>query len=89
MNRFKKTYIVSTYNNCYEWINTRDTYSLLFLKFEYMRKGYKVWDYPIWLALLVFKYTGKPILRGRNATFELYVPGTDQITYHTPYHNCF
>jgi hypothetical protein len=82
----KKTYIVSTYNS-YEWITTKDTYSLLFLKYQYMRKGYCVWDYPMWLATFVYKYTNKKILRGINASFEKYIPGSDQITYYTPYHN--
>lgn len=80
----KKTYIVSTYNN-YEWITTRDTYSLLLLMYEYYRKGYRVWDYPMWFVKLVYKITGKGIMRGRTAMFELYIPGSDQITYHTPY----
>ena len=80
----KKTYIVSTYNN-YEWITTRDTYSLLLLMYKYWRDGYRVWDYPMWFVKLVYKITGKGIMRGRTAMFELYVPGSDQITYHTPY----
>ena len=80
----KKTYIVSTYNN-YEWITTRDTYSLLLLMYKYHRQGYRVWDYPMWFAKLVYKITGKGILRGRTATFEKYIPGSDQITYHSPY----
>lgn len=82
----KKTFIVSTYNN-YEWITTRDSRSLLFLKLKYWRDGHQVWDYPLWLGNLVYKITGKGIMKGRTAVFELYVPGTDQITYHTPYHN--
>lgn len=80
----KKTYIVSTYNN-YEWITTRDTYSLWLLMYKYHRQGYRVWDYPMWFAKLVYKITGKGILRGRSATFEKYIPGSDQITYHSPY----
>ena len=80
----KKTYIVSTYNN-YEWITTRDTYSLWLLMYKYHRQGYRVWDYPMWFAKLVYKITGKGILRGRTATFEKYIPGSDQITYHSPY----
>jgi hypothetical protein len=80
----KKTYIVSTYNN-YEWITTRDTYSLLLLMYKYWRDGYRVWDYPMWFVKLVYKITGKGIMRGRTAMFELYIPGSDQITYHTPY----
>jgi hypothetical protein len=82
----KKTYIVSTYTN-YEWITTKDTYSLLLLKYSYLINGYRVWDYPLWFARLVYKITGKGIMKGRTATFERYVPGTGQITYHTPYHN--
>ena len=83
----KKTFIVSTYNNSYEWITTKDTRSLLFLKLKYWRDGHRVWDYPLWLARLVYKITGKGILRGKTVTFEKYIPGSDQITYHTPYHN--
>ena len=82
----KKTYIVSTYNN-YEWITTRDSRSLLFLKLKYWRNGYRVWDYPLWLGMLVYKATGKGIMKGRTAMFELYVPGSDQITYHSPYND--
>lgn len=82
----KKIYIVSTYNT-YESITTKKTYFLWFLKLQYMRKGYRVWDYPIWLAKLVYKYTGKPILRGRSAVFDKYVPGSDQITYWQPWMN--
>lgn len=84
----KKTYIVSTYNS-YEWITTRDTYSLWLLMYQYWREGYRVLDYPLWFARLVYKITGKGILRGRTATFEKYIPGTDQITYHTPYNNFY
>jgi hypothetical protein len=82
----KKTYIVSTYNN-YEWITTRDTYSLLFLMIEYARKGYRVWDYPMWFAKLVYKFTGKPILRGKTAVFEKRISGSDQICHWTAWDN--
>jgi len=83
----KKTYIVSTYNS-YEWITTKDTYSLLLLKLQYMRKGYRVFDFPtLRMARLWYVLTGKGIYKGTTAKFEKYVPGTDQITYHTPYHN--
>lgn len=89
MKIFKKTtYIVSTYDN-YEWITTKDTYSLLLLKLEYMRNGYIVWNYPMWLIKFVHKHTGKSIYRNVDAHFEKYVPGSDQITYHTPYHNFY
>ena len=88
---FKKTtYIVSTYNNCYEWITTKDTYSLLFLKLQYMRKGYTVWAFPtMWMARIWYKLTGKGIYRGTDAAFEKLIPGSDQITYHTPYHDIY
>lgn len=84
----KKTYIVSTYNS-YEWITTRDTYSLLLLKYKYWKDGYRVWDYPLWFGKLVYAITGKAIMKGRTAVFERYVPGSDQITYHTPYHDIY
>jgi hypothetical protein len=84
----KKTFIVSTYNN-YEWITTKDAYCKLELMIKYHREGYKVWDYPIWFAKLVFKLFKKPILTGRTATFELKIPGSDQITWHTPYFDCY
>jgi hypothetical protein len=83
----RKTYIVSTYINSYEWITTKDTYSLLLLKWSYYANGYRVWDYPLWFGKLVYKITGKGIMKGRTAVFEKYIPGSDQITYHTPYHN--
>jgi hypothetical protein len=83
----RKTYIVSTYVNSYEWITTKDCYSLLLLKLWYVKQGYRVWDYPLWFGRLVYKITGKGILRGKDVTFEKYIPGSDQITYHTPYHN--
>ena len=84
----QKTYIVSTYNN-YEWITTRDTYFLWMLKLEYFNKGYRIWDYPMWFAKIVYKLTGKGILKGRDVTFEKYIPGSDQITYYTPYHDMY
>jgi len=84
----KKTFVVSTYNN-YEWITTRDSYSVLFLMLEYYRKGYRVWEYPMWFAMLVYKLTGKGIIKGRTAIFERYVPGSDQITYHSPYNDIY
>jgi len=85
----KKTYIVSTYTS-YEWITTRDTYSLLLLKFKYMRDGYRVFAFPTMkMARLWYVLTGKGIYKGTNVRFERYVPGTGQITYHTPYHNFY
>lgn len=82
----KKTYIVSTYDN-YEWITTKNTYFLWLLKLEYMKKGYNTWNYPMWFIMLVFKYTGKSIFRDVNVRFEKYIPGSDQITYWTPWMN--
>lgn len=83
-----KTYVVSTYDSGYEWINTCDGYSKYHVMFKYHRKGYQVWEYPLWFAMLVMKLFGKRIWGKRNCHIELYVPGSDQITYHTPYHNC-
>jgi hypothetical protein len=82
----KKTYIVSTYDS-YEWITTKDTYSLLLLKLEYVRQGYNVWNYPMWLIRFVHKHTGKNIFRDVDASFEKYVPGSDQITHWSAYDN--
>jgi hypothetical protein len=82
----KKTYIVSTYTD-YEWITTRRSYSLLLLKLQYMIEGWRVWDYPMWFVRLVYRFTGKGIYRGRNVSFERLIPGSDQITFHTPYHD--
>ena len=80
----KKTYIVTTYDN-YEFITTRDAYCKAQLMLQYAKEGYKVWDYPIWVAQLVYKLFKKPILRGVNVNFEKFVPGTGQITYYHPY----
>jgi hypothetical protein len=80
----KRTYIVSTYN-AYEWITTENAYCMLFLMIKYHFKGYRVWDWPVWIAILVYKMTGKAILKGRTATFKLFVKGTNQVTYYTPY----
>jgi hypothetical protein len=82
----KRTYIVSTYTN-YEWITTEDAYCKLELMIKYHLKGYKVWDYPIWFAILVYKLFKKPILTGRTATFELRIPGSDQITHWSAWDN--
>jgi hypothetical protein len=83
----KRTYIVSTYTN-YEWITTEDAYCKLELMIKYHLKGYKVWDYPIWFVLFMKKRFNISLNWGnRNATFELYVKGSDQVTYHTPYSN--
>ena len=83
----KKTYIVSTYDNYYESITTKKTYFLWLLKLEYMKKGYNVWNYPMWFIMLVFKYTGKSIFRDVNVTFEKFVPGSGQVTYWMPWMN--
>lgn len=78
----KTTYIVSLYNS-YEWIHTEDVYFKIQLYIKYYRQGYRVWDYPYWLAVLVYRLFKKPILRGRTAIFEKYIPGSDQVTYHS------
>ena len=75
----KRTFIVSTYNS-YEWITTVDAYCKLELMIRYHLKGYRVWDYPIWFAKLVYKLFNIPILKGRTAVFELRIKGSDQIT---------
>jgi hypothetical protein len=81
----KRTFIVSTYNS-YEWIHTEEAYCKLQLMVKYYRKGYKVWDYPIWLVIFLKKRFNILLNWGdKNANFELYVPGTDQITWYTPY----
>lgn len=84
----KKTYIVSTYNT-YESITTMDTYSLLFLKLQYMRKGYRVFVFPpLWMIRLWVRVTRKMTYwEGPNVTFERYRPGTGQVTHHSPYDN--
>lgn len=82
----KRTYIVSTYNN-YEWITTVDSYYKLFLMIMYAMKGYKTWNYPMWLIRLTIKYLNINIYRDVTATFELYVKGSDQVTHWTPYDN--
>jgi len=81
----KKTFIVSTYNS-YEWIHTEDAYCKLELMIKYHLKGYKVWDYPLSLVIFFKKYLNIQLNWGnKNAFFEKYIPGSDQITYHTPW----
>ena len=84
----KKTYIVSTYNN-YEWITTKDAYCKLQLMLIYAYRGYQVYEYPLWYARFVYRLFGKRIYGNRNCTIELRIPGSDQITYHTPYHDFY
>ncbi len=80
----KKTYIVSTYNS-YEWITTLDAYCKLELMIKYHFKGYKVWDYPISLVIFMKKFGISLNWGNKNASFEKYIKGSDQITYHTPW----
>jgi len=82
----KKTYIVSRYND-YEWINTERNYCKFFIVIKYYFKGYRVWDYPLWLAKLVFKLTGKRIygLNRQNLYVEKHIKGSDQVTFYMPY----
>lgn len=82
----KRTYIVSTYNS-YEWITTQDAYCKLELMIKYHIKGYKVWGFPLWLVILVKKRFNILLNWERNATFELRVKGSDQITHWSPYDN--
>jgi hypothetical protein len=81
----KRTYIVSTYNT-YEWITTVDAYCKLELMIRYHFKGYVVWDYPIWLVIFAKKRLNITLNWGnKNANFERYIPGSDQVTYYNPY----
>lgn len=80
--------IISDTSNFYERIYTVDTKSMFLLKLKYQLKGYKVWAFPtLWMAKLWYKYTGKPIYRGTNISFEKYIPGSDQITSWEPWMN--
>lgn len=83
----KTTWIISTYSSCYEWIHTEDVYFKIQLYIKYHFRGYRVWDYPIWFANLIYKLFKKPILRGKTVVFEKYVKELDQVTYYTPYYN--
>lgn len=81
----KKTFIVSRYNT-HEFIHTEDTYCKLQLILKYYRKGYRVWDYPIWMAKFFKVYFGISLNWGnRNVYFEKYILGTDQVTWYTPW----
>jgi hypothetical protein len=82
----KRTYIVSTYNS-YEWITTKESYYMFLLRIQYSLKGHTTWNYPIWFIKFIRNVTGFSIYRCKTVYFERYVPGSDQITYHTPYHN--
>jgi len=81
----KKTYIVSMYNN-YEWIHTEHAYCKLQLYIKYMLKGYKVLDYPIWFVVFIKKYFNFLLTWGNvNINIKRRIPGSDQVTYYTPY----
>lgn len=82
----KKTYIVRKYNS-YEWINTDQAYCKLQLLIKYHRKGWQVWEYPMWFAKLVYKLFGKRIYGDRDCYIEKLIPGSDQITHHSPFDN--
>lgn len=85
----KRTYIVSTYNS-YEWITTEDAYCKLQLLIKYHRKGYKVWDYPLWLVKFIKKHFNILLNWGnKNVNIEKYIKGSDQITYHSPWDGCY
>lgn len=81
----KKTFIVSTYTN-YEFIHTEEAYCKLELMIKYHLKGYKVWQYPLWLVLFLKKHFNVLLNWGdRNVTFELRVIGSEQVTHYYPY----
>ena len=84
----KRTYIVSTYNS-YEWITTKDAYCKLQLMLIYAYRGYQSYEYPLWLAKLVYRVFNKKIMGGKNCNIELLIPGSDQITHHSPYNNFY
>ena len=53
---------------------------------KYHRKGYKVWDYPLWLVTFLKKHLNITLNWGnRNAFFEKHIKGSDQVTYYTPW----
>jgi hypothetical protein len=81
----KKTFIVSTYNN-HEWITTKQAYCKLELMVKYHNKGYQVWDYPLWLVkFMKNKFNISLNWGNKNCNIELLVPGSDQITWYTPW----
>jgi hypothetical protein len=83
----KRTYIVSIYTN-YEWIKTEDAYCKLELMIKYHKKGYKVWDYPLWLVKFMKKHFNILLNWGnKNVNIELLIEGSDQITWHSAYDN--
>lgn len=85
----KKTFIVSTYNS-HEFIHTEQAYCKLFLLIKYYRKGYKVWDYPVGLVKFIkTKFNISLNWGNKNCNIELLVSGSDQITWHTPYSDCY
>lgn len=80
--------IISNYSGTYESIHTVETKSMFLLKLKYQLKGYRVWSFPtLWMAKLAYKWFGKRIYKGTNISFEKFIPGTDQITWWSPYDN--
>jgi hypothetical protein len=81
----KKTFIVSTYNT-HEFIHTEDAYCALQIMFKYHNKGYKVWDYPLSMVIFFKKYLNISLNWGnKNVNIEKYIPGSNQITWYSPY----
>ena len=61
---------------------------MLWIKIQYLIKGYRVWAFPtLWMAKIWYKFTGKGIYKGTNVSFEKFIPGSDQITWWSPYDN--
>lgn len=80
--------IISDYSGNYESIHTVETKSMFLLKVKYRLKGYRVWCFPtLWMAKLAHKWFGVRIYRGTNVSFEKFIPGSDQITWWSPYDN--
>jgi hypothetical protein len=56
------------------------------LMFKYHNKGYQVWDYPIWLVRFMKNKFNISLNWGyKNCNIELYIPGSNQVTWYTPW----
>lgn len=85
----KKTYIISDYSGFYERIHTEKTYCLLFLMIKYLFKGYRVFSLPVSIVIFFSKNFNIKLPFGTDVTFEKYVKGTKQYTWHSPYDNFY
>jgi hypothetical protein len=58
---------------------------------KYYRQGYKpfVINPPLWLAVKLNDWFGLRTLRSTDITFELLDPNKDQVTYHSPWSDCY